>query len=76
MDDVTQGPGNLVATPSVYRSRFVPLPASLARYAALFYASEVVRYHPARSIRRRTRLLRGYLSPSSPRFRFDYLRRR
>jgi hypothetical protein len=48
MDDVTQGPGDLVVTPSVYKSRFVPLPGSLARYAALFYASEVVRYRPAR----------------------------
>ncbi len=44
MDDVSEGTGDLVATPSLYRSRLVPLPASLARYAALFYASEVVRY--------------------------------
>jgi YaaC-like Protein len=48
MDDVAEGTGDLVATPSLYRSRLVPLPASLARYAALFYASEVVRYRPAR----------------------------
>jgi hypothetical protein len=48
MDDVAEGSSDLVTTPSLYRSRLVPLPASLARYAALFYASEVVRYRPAR----------------------------
>lgn len=48
MDDIAEGAGDLVATPSLYRSRLVPLPASLARHAALFYASEVVRYRPSR----------------------------
>jgi hypothetical protein len=48
MDDVSEGMADLVASPSLYRSRLVPLPASLARYAPLFYASEVVRYRPAR----------------------------
>jgi hypothetical protein len=34
-------------TPSLYRSRMLPMPACLARYAVIFYASSLVRYRPS-----------------------------
>jgi hypothetical protein len=33
--------------PSIYSSRMLPMPSSLARYAAIFYASSLVRYRPS-----------------------------
>jgi hypothetical protein len=34
-------------TPSLYRTRMVPMPPSIARYAVSFYASSLVRYRPS-----------------------------
>jgi hypothetical protein len=34
-------------TPSIYGARMLPMPASLARYATMFYASSLVRYRPS-----------------------------
>jgi hypothetical protein len=34
-------------TPSIYRSKMLPMPASLARYTVIFYASSLVRYRPS-----------------------------
>jgi YaaC-like Protein len=34
-------------TPSLYKISYLPMPASLARYAIMFYASSLVRYRPA-----------------------------
>ncbi|MFF0520179.1 YaaC family protein [Actinomadura nitritigenes] len=36
-----------VITPSLYDSKMLPMPASLARYALLYYASSLVRYRPS-----------------------------
>jgi hypothetical protein len=47
-DTSVDGWGDMVTTSSLYKSKFISMPASLARYAALFYASEVVRYRPSR----------------------------
>jgi hypothetical protein len=33
--------------PSLYKSRMLPMPASLARYALMFYVSSLVRYKPS-----------------------------
>jgi len=33
--------------PSLYKSRLLPMPPSLARYAVMFYASSLVRYKPS-----------------------------
>jgi YaaC-like Protein len=34
-------------TPSLYASTLLPMPASLARYATIYYASSLVRYRPS-----------------------------
>lgn len=34
-------------TPSLYKTRMLPMPPSLARYAMAFYASSLVRYRPS-----------------------------
>jgi hypothetical protein len=34
-------------SPSIYKSRMLPMPASLARYVTIFYASSLVRYRPS-----------------------------
>ena len=34
-------------TPSLYKGTYLPMPASLARYAIMFYASSLVRYRSA-----------------------------
>jgi YaaC-like Protein len=34
-------------TPSLYESKLLPMPASLARYAVVYYASSLVRYRPS-----------------------------
>jgi hypothetical protein len=34
-------------TPSLYSRDFIPMPASLARYALMYYASSLVRYRPS-----------------------------
>jgi hypothetical protein len=34
-------------TPSLYSSKLLPMPASLARYATIYYASSLVRYRPS-----------------------------
>jgi hypothetical protein len=45
--DHSTDPGlDALLCPSLYRSRPVPMPASLARYATMFYLSSVVRYRP------------------------------
>jgi hypothetical protein len=36
-----------ILTPSLYSSKMLPMPASLARYAVIFYASSLVRYRPS-----------------------------
>jgi hypothetical protein len=39
---------DLIISPSLLASRFAPMPPGMARYAAMYYASEVVRYQPGR----------------------------
>lgn len=36
-----------IIAPSIYDSKMIPMPPSLARYAVIFYASSLVRYRPA-----------------------------
>jgi hypothetical protein len=40
-------PVDVVLTPSLLKSRELPMPASLARYALMFYVSSLVRYKPS-----------------------------
>jgi len=47
-DEISSAWGDLVLASSLYKTRLLPMPSSLARYAVMFYASEVVRYRPAR----------------------------
>lgn len=47
-DDSRGGWGDLLLGTSLYKTRLMPMPPSVARYAVMFYASEVVRYRPAR----------------------------
>lgn len=46
--EATIGEGEALLAPSLYKARLRPMPPALARYAVMFYASEVVRYRPAR----------------------------
>src|ERR1039457_5238180 len=43
---VSAGADGLI-TPSIYSSKLLPMPASLARYATIYYASSLVRYRPS-----------------------------
>lgn len=51
MRDILTCPYNASADawicPSIYKSRMLPMPPSLARYVAIFYASSLVRYRPS-----------------------------
>lgn len=40
--------GSTQASPSLHKSRYLPMPPDLARYACVFYLSSVVRYKPSR----------------------------
>lgn len=41
------GASDGVLTPSLYESKLLPMPVSLARYAVIYYASSLVRYRPS-----------------------------
>lgn len=41
------GIGDAWLVPSLYKTRKVPMPPSIARYLAMFYASSLVRYRPS-----------------------------
>jgi hypothetical protein len=43
----TTGMWDARLVPSLYRTRMLPMPPSIARYAMAFYASSLVRYRPA-----------------------------
>lgn len=43
----TQGMWDGWLSPSLYRSKMIPMPPALARYAIAFYASSLVRYRPS-----------------------------
>ena len=43
----TQGMWDGWLSPSLYRSKMLPMPPALARYAIAFYASSLVRYRPS-----------------------------
>ena len=43
----TMGMWDAWLAPSLYRSKLVPMPPALARYAVAFYASSLVRYRPS-----------------------------
>jgi hypothetical protein len=45
--DPLDSPADLVFCPSLLKSREVPMPAPLARYALMFYVSSLVRYKPS-----------------------------
>jgi hypothetical protein len=51
LKDIVSAPlhtsADALITPSIYKSRMLPMPASLARYATIFYASSLVRYRPS-----------------------------
>ena len=40
-------PADCLFSPGLYKSRLLPMPSSLARYALIFYASSLVRYKPS-----------------------------
>jgi hypothetical protein len=47
VDDAIDQPIDAVLIPSLLRSRPLPMPASMARYAIMFYVSSLVRYKPS-----------------------------
>jgi len=47
LDEPFVHPSDAVMCPSLYVSRMVPMPASMARYALTFYVSSLVRYKPS-----------------------------
>jgi hypothetical protein len=47
LDENVDGNRDALLTPSLYRSRLVPMPPSIARYAVMFYVSSLVRYRPS-----------------------------
>jgi hypothetical protein len=48
VDTTTDYHRDALYCPSLYATKMVPMPASLARYAAVFYLSSLVRYRPDR----------------------------
>ena len=47
VDESTQESYDALICPSLFKSREMPMPASLARYALMFYVSSLVRYRPS-----------------------------
>jgi hypothetical protein len=47
LDESIDANQDATITPSLYRSRALPMPPSLARYAIMFYLSSLVRYRPS-----------------------------
>jgi hypothetical protein len=47
IDEPTIEAYDVLLCPSLFKSRMLPMPASLARYALMFYVSSLVRYKPS-----------------------------